>query len=261
MTQNPYAGGGPQPGYEAWYEQPRDSSLSLMAVLSLIFSILCLTAPLGIIFGVASLFSIGASAGRKHGKGLAISGIVVGLVFCTCMSFVLVGGLTAMQAMQREFVNPVAATLTAVDTGDFKTARTGLAPGVNVTDEQLAAFAAAYQAETGKFKTGPQSGGELLSNYFKVSSAWQPFSQSQQAGGRNDLMPIVMEFEKGYAIVGLVVRHDNKLHNMVIFTTGGKAIWLIDPRSGSLPGTSPPTVPDPTPSSGETPPEPKGEGG
>ena len=258
MSQNPYAGGGPQPGYEAWYEQPRESSLSIMAVLSLIFSILCLTAPLGIIFGVASLFTIGASGGRKHGKGLAISGIVVGLVFSTCMTFAIVSSWSVVQLMQGQLALPAAKTLKAIEDGDIVTAKQGMGPKLTaaVTDEQIAEFRNAYQAELGKFKGTSQTAWEMIENYSKVGKAWEPFSQTQQAGRRNDLAPVVMEFEKGHAILGLVMQHSEKPENLVIFTNSGKAIWLVDPRSVPLPGTTTPSNPPETPT-----PPPAGGGG
>ena len=58
MSTNPYAtGGAPAPGYEAWEERPGRTRTSALAVASLILSILCLTSPLGVILGVAALFS------------------------------------------------------------------------------------------------------------------------------------------------------------------------------------------------------------
>ncbi|MGQ0628420.1 MAG: DUF4190 domain-containing protein, partial [Phycisphaerales bacterium] len=67
-------------GFEAWNDSPSEApKLSILAILSLVLSILCITAPIGLICGIAALFTISGSGGRKSGRGLAIGGIVLGV--------------------------------------------------------------------------------------------------------------------------------------------------------------------------------------
>ncbi|MGD9690224.1 MAG: DUF4190 domain-containing protein [Phycisphaerales bacterium] len=265
--------GGPQPGYEAWYEEPRESRLSVMAVLSLVFSILCLTAPLGVILGVAALFAIGASRGRTHGKGLAVSGVVIGIICSTCLTFALVGGIASAQFMNQNMLKPTGQMMTDIDAEDYAAARTKLLPGVGaaITDEQFAEFRAAYRDELGAFKKTPDTLWEMMSGFSTLGGAMSTFSKDIQAVGQgNNIIPVRGDFENGPAMVGVHVDPTGgrasggpgpgqmmPLDNLVIVTNRGTIIWLRDPRAIPIKGTIPGSSHEPSePAPGDTPPPP-----
>ena len=78
MTQHPYAES--TAGADVFPEAERTS---VMAILSLVCSLICCIPGLGILgslLGVFALIGIGGSRGRVGGKGLAISGIIIGIL-------------------------------------------------------------------------------------------------------------------------------------------------------------------------------------
>ena len=86
--QNPYANDGMSGGYDEYAGPERTSAL---AVLSLILSLACCIPGLGLLgagLGVGALIGISGSRGRVGGKGLAVAGIIVGIL----VSVAWVGG-------------------------------------------------------------------------------------------------------------------------------------------------------------------------
>ncbi len=79
--------------------EPRRTSV--MAILSLVCGLVCVVPGIGVlatIFGITSLVGINRSRGRVGGTGLAITGIVLGLLF----SMIWIGILyAARQARER----------------------------------------------------------------------------------------------------------------------------------------------------------------
>lgn len=275
MSQNPNAGAGPgpQPGYEAWYEEPKESRMSVMAVLSLVFSLLCVTSPIGVILGVVALFMIGGSQGRTHGKGVAIGGVVVGLVCCTCLTFAMVGGMSFMQLMNREAIKPAGQLLADIDAKNYTQARTRLIKSVGdaITDEQFEEFRTAYQAELGASKKMPESIIEMVTGYGGIEPAMNTFGKDVQGSGHaKNVIPMRGDFEKGPAMVGIHMDETRggsggkimPLDNLLIVTNDGKIFWLRDPRTvpvkGVIPSAKSPRAPD-APAAPEAPEAPKEE--
>lgn len=240
MTQNPYASIGGYGGGDFGLDQ-RPQRTSALAVASLIFSLLCLSAPIGVILGGAAILLIHASGGRLKGTGLAVAGTVIGLLVTFVWILVLVGVLRVAQVANREFLAPIGSVMTGFEAGDKARARALFPPAVNsaITDEQIAAFREAYRAELGAFRGTPDSLGGLISAYFEVGEQMQAFR------GSNDVMPMPATFEKGRALVMLEFDPGAKptpgglpLNNIgVLILSSGKEVWLRDPS----------TVPGPTP--------------
>lgn len=83
MTQNPYEQREESWGADVADEYVGEQRLSLMALFSLIFSLICFVPGAGLVgalLGIGGLVSIGKSRGRLTGKGLAITGLVLGLI-------------------------------------------------------------------------------------------------------------------------------------------------------------------------------------
>ena len=65
------------------FDIPQDRKTSGIAIASLVCSLICcipVTTILGILLGVGAMVSIGSNP-EKKGKGLAITGIILGAVF------------------------------------------------------------------------------------------------------------------------------------------------------------------------------------
>lgn len=156
-NRNPYAPqpSDPQYGYEAWNTgaAPGGPSLSVLSVLSLLTSLTCLLSFLGVVLGAAALVGIQLSQGRKYGRGLAIAGIVIGLIFTSVLVGVIVGGYSLVQGYGRNVLQPGQALMQSVEKRDWRTVRATLEPGVEqtITDADLERFAADVAAGAGTF--------------------------------------------------------------------------------------------------------------
>lgn len=256
LPKNPYAprgseppaGGGAPPrgnsGYEAW-EQPefREPSMSVTAILSLVFSVLCITAPLGVVFGIAALVLIAGSGGRKYGKGLAIAGLVIGLLFSTVIIGALVGAQKVAGLVQGEMVKPAASLMASVEAQDLSKVQGRFTPALaaSITPEQVKAFKDAYTVELGAFQKMPEGIMELLRSYGEL---WAVFEKSQRQfnfdGSRDQIagVPLPATFANGAALV--IVFMDVKsrespsgavITNIAVLTTTGNAYYLLQPTA------------------------------
>lgn len=242
MSQNPYA-------QSADLIPPPESRSSVLAILSLVCSLICLIPGLGLlgaILGIAALFSISRSQGAVRGNGMAVTGIIVGLLVSVIWIGIGIAGAQFNAVFGRQFVAPVATLVQAMDRADYATARKSFEPALDaaVTDEQIAAFTTAYQAELGSYKGSPQSFGEMIRAYMQVGPAMQ------NAQGPNQI-PVPIEFTKGMSVVLIEINPQQgqpppggtwipRATNIGVLTPAGKQIWLV-PQLGS--GTAGPDTP------------------
>lgn len=251
--------GGP-PGYEMWDDRPRgEPTLSVMAVLALIFSILCLTAPVGVILGIAALVLIAGSGGRKYGKGLAISAIVVGLLFTTFIGAIAIGGRQMLKLAEQQAFAPVGEMMTAIETQDHAKARVMFTDALSaqVSDAQLDAFRDQYRTEMGAFKNVPAGLGNIIQAYSQSGPAMQQMQarMAQHSRGQTDI-PIPGVFENGSGIVvvqlntsspGVAPGSAKSVQNIALLTNSGKLILLVDPAPApeAVPTVADPKLPAP----------------
>ncbi len=202
MAQNPYEQN--EPGWDAdgAEEVVGEQRLSLLALFSLIFSLICLipgAGAIGALLGVFGLVSIGRSRGRLTGKGLAITGLVLGLIVSVLWGSMVVGAGQAYRYYRDRMIPPVATTVGAAMT-DTTLARTGLTEGAgkSVTDEDFAQFAASLSAHYGKFDGAPKDLGSLM-EAFGDSMRSQQKDHTMQGGKRG--VPIPLRFERHSVLV------------------------------------------------------------
>lgn len=257
MSQNPYAQPG---GYEV---PPEPARTSIMAILSLVCSIVCIPGlgVLGVVLAIASLFAISGSRGRLAGKGIAISGLIVGMLF-TCIwvgAFVLV--LRAQRQFGTVFVPALTSVFTSIDQGDFQKARVEMGLAGSVTDEEFQTFRAAYQAQAGTFVSMPDRFIPLASLAIKASTLMNtppPLPGS---------IPMPADFTKGVVVIFVQVQPGRAatkgaplppILNMGIRSAPGVETWLIPAPGTAAPKPSATSAP---PSPGAPPPPPGPPGG
>ncbi len=251
----------PQPGYEAWHDSPTRQRLSGLAVASLILAILCVTAPIGVILGVAALFLIARSGGRLTGRGLALTGVVIGLALSLLWTMILVGALLTWRVYQSQFTTPTVAIMQAVESGSFDQVRAKMSGSVTLSDEQLEAFRARVRAELGAFQRGVTSFGDFLS----ASSAVGPVMQSSQgpAEAMGAIAPVLLHYEQGTAVVWIKANQaDMSILNLMVGSKSGTLVYLFEPSAPALPIAPKPIAPIPpvppaTPLEAEKPADPK----
>jgi len=262
MSENPY--GQPGPGYgDAAPTTPPDARTSVLAVLSFVSGlgglILCCIPPvglLGVLFGVPALFSIGASRGQKRGTGLAVTGVVLGLIgaaFGTAVYF----GVAQVVAIGADRARQVIAHAEAQDLAQLQPEFASRIRG-EVTQERVAAFHAAYHAEVGAYQAVPTSPLGMLRLASEADqAAWDRIGKLGEV--YDGAFPIPAEFDRkpGFVVVAIdsnAGRPMPLLNLGVLPNDGSDIIWL-------LPAPSAQTAPGPDLSPSPAPLVPEGEEG
>ncbi len=193
-AQDPYG------SYDAAAQQP--AKTSVLAILSLICALLCITSPLGLVFGGLAIVVISRSNGRTKGMGLAIAGTVIGLILSTILLVMVVGAAQLNKAVGTMFAAPLGAVLQDVEDEDIAGVRAGLSPTLNAatTDDEIKAFHAELRQNFGAYKTYPSSIFDMITQYGEIGPQMQSLQGllgQNQAGA----MPIPMEFDQGVVLV------------------------------------------------------------
>jgi len=266
MSQNPYAATG-RIGGDDFSGVPGPSRVSVLAVVALVCGILgCVPglSLLAVIIGLAAIFLIAASKGRVRGTGLAIGGVVLGLIFTGIYVVFAIGAVSAAQEFNTKVIVPAQAGIQAIEKGDRATLRKVLTTtaAAAVTDAQIDQFAADVKAEFGAYKSSPNSLLELVSAVRQMGQ-----SGGNPGGGRpgganatfNNAIPWPVEFEKGsgFLVLEMDVSGGTQpsggimvpIANVgVVRSDLSKEIWLL-PRgvTTTIPATAPLPVPVPAP--------------
>lgn len=239
---------------------------SVMAVLSLVLGIVCVPVfgILAIFLGVFALFGIKASRGRVSGTGLAVTGIILGVVMTLVWGTCIGGGAFIADMMTKQVAPSTGAVISAAQSDNIEGVKAGLSSSAQarITPEAVAAFNAALTTEMGAFKRTPDSIREMFQKWTDVFGA---IGQSGGGAGGNPMqgynnaMPIPIEFENGWAMAIVVIDQSGgpsgtpgalPIENIVMLTPSGAEIVLI-PTGTILPSTPAPAPDSPTPDAPE----------
>lgn len=238
-------------------DMPREERTSVLAILSLIFGIVCIPGfgVLGAILGAAALYFIATSGGRLAGRGLAIAGIVISLLFTFVWVVILWGASQAAAGFSQAAVAPVDNLMREIDTGKFAEAKSRLTgtAGQKITDEDFKAFADAYKAELGNYKAAPNGMWDWMQQMMAMGPVMQRFQ------GTSNMMPMPVTFDKDQAVLAVVMDPTSgnptgnqgaiPIANIQVITKSGKTFTLFDPDSrpiapnGNTPGEAKPEAP------------------
>jgi hypothetical protein len=231
MTRNPYQHPIDEPAMDV---SPRVSAL---AVSSLVFGLLCcipVSGLIGTILGGAGLVRISKSDGRLSGRGLAFTGLILGLL--GTMFWIGLGAATIYGFKEaQKYAQPIM----SISQGDFAGARQRLSPATAkaLTDERAKAFADEVKDALGAPQRMPRGIFEWISNYGEIGQLAQHVQSN--APNRTSPVPLPVHFEKGLAAIGVYLDEDASIpgggpaiKNISIHTKDGKTIWLIPPDSG-----------------------------
>ena len=215
---------------------------SVLAILSLIFSLTCCLSPLGLIFGGISLVGISSSKGRVKGQGLAIAGIVIGLIGSLLLVGLGYGAAQMSKMFGTQFMGPIENVVVAIESSDYATARSSFDSSVqaSITDQDFADFQSEIGAQMGSYQSMPSSIFGLISAYMDVGPMLQQYQMKH--GGAQNVMPIPTTFDKGTAIILVEMPRGPSqpppggilppILNMGILFPDGTEAWLIDPSGG-----------------------------
>lgn len=255
MTQYPTASG---PYHDEFNDPPRTSA---MAVVSLIFSLIGCCLPIGLlgtIFGIFSVIGISRSQGRVTGRGLAIAGIIIGVI----NTGIWIGAGTAIVGGVKVYLQMGDDLMTDLEAGDYQSLRTKADPSATFTDSQFDAFREAYHAEYGAYTGNAKGFGEMVSDFMDANVG--PNMQNFQ--GQPGMIPFAMQFDQGRALVVYWFnprnQGDPRFEDLMVVDRKGGEIRLSDFASaGGSPtpsGAAPDAEPDTQP--GESPDEPDAGG-
>jgi hypothetical protein len=202
MSQNPFSASSFGTGM---IEPPKTS---ILAISSLVMGLLCcIPGPglLAVLLGSIGLIRIRTSEGRKSGRGLAIAGILLGILVSIAWVFIAIGAVTFAQA----FAQQAGRVTTLLQTPSPTAIRAALSPqaAAIVTDERWNAFRTEIEAEIGPIQPVPTSFLELMGKYSQVST------QMQSVRGRNDVFPLPVIGTKGTALMLVNIKRDQPVTN------------------------------------------------
>lgn len=187
--------------YDPTAVYPEPERTSLAAILGFIFSLggCCFgaTALLGLPLSIMALIGIGRSNGRVGGRGLAIAGLILGLLNIAAWGSCLGGIGFSWRILESNTLDPTERFFIALQQDQFDGARANLAsPAADATDEELIAFREAYRATLGDFTSRPRG----FTNYVQAMSNMGPWqSVAPQFGGPT--APAIFTFASGDALV------------------------------------------------------------
>jgi len=201
---NQYAdfGAGDADAYSAGPERT-----SVMAILSLVLGVVCVPGfgVLAVLLAVLAFLGIGASKGRVGGKGLAIAGLLLGLLFTGVWIGAGWFGWT-MWGFYKSGAARAQTIFAAIEAQDYTAAASEIGPRAqNLTPEQFDEFRTAYRDALGAFVDVPI---ELT----PMSEAWQGASErlnnasggtaqvNANSGGQGGL-PLAVNFDSGPTLV------------------------------------------------------------
>lgn len=232
---------------------PATQRLSIAAVLSLALALTCflpMTGALAVVLGTTALFLIGRSQGRLGGRGLAIGGIVIGLIVTGLWIGMAVGVSSVLRSG-----NAVAASLfAALQRDDLPAARALFhrAADAELLDDDLRGFAASTRTAVGDFVGTPVGLWDAVTTYMGAISR-NPVTPAdlEQLGGPSQF-PVVVRFTRGEGVLFLALQTPagvdpfaGNLTNALLVTESGTRILLRSRAPHPPPSAPPPTPPTP----------------
>lgn len=262
MSQNPYATPYPQQ-----YGQPQPmgygtgvpARTSAMAVLSLVCSLVCCIpglSVLGVLFGGLALLAIAMSGGRVKGVGLAIAGLIVGIVISVVWVMMLVGA-TQAAGMMNQMVDPA---LKAIDARDRDAVHTTFVASAHPTldETRINDFRAFVASEYGTYERMPDGIGELVGEFITIMSDPQvgPATNAAQAKyGQSGVFPMPAKFDTGWQAIMVYMDSTSAnstgmplLRDLGVVKSDGTIEWLVAGNSSGptfqMPQIPPLNLPD-----------------
>lgn len=253
MTNDPYA---TTADFNEHYADSGPPRTSVLAILSLVCSLICFIpglSAIGSLLGVFALLGISASKGRVKGTGLAIAGIAVGLI----VSLLWIGGAVAIQQGAKQYIK-MTDIVKDIDSGSYDSARGQLSTATRpfATDEAFDAFKAAYEADAGQFQGSPQGLMDLFKALGQLGQAQDPNTAPSRPYGTNQA-PVPGNFQNGPRWVFVAINPDQPndagtfraLDNVGVWLSDDSIIWLVDPAT--LASGAPAGAPGEAPSEGD----------
>ena len=195
---------------------PGQGNMSGLAIASLVCSlILCcpLVTLVGALLGIAGLFH--TKGGRRRGRGLAITGLILGIVFTVGG---VVVGFWAFKTVLQVVVRGPALVMEAGYAGDTAGVKQYFDVGHVPTDEEIDAFFATAKTRFGEFK----------------SATLQDNSNQTQSGNQDFKLPFDVVYAKARLLANVQFRANENVKTGSGSMIGIVKITIVDPEAGDL---------------------------
>lgn len=193
-------------------EQTRQR-MSLLAVVALVVGVLsffvCWFPPINMalglfagVLGLAALFRLMRAKPAMRGKTPAMVGTVLGTLSFLAGVVMVIGGVLFIKGL-RAYVSP----MLAVQTGEVEKARPAFTKeaSANLTDETTKRFLSEVEGQLGKYKGAPQDLIEFVIEAFERVDAQRAALGTLPSSADVVPYPVPVEFEKGSALVIVLV--------------------------------------------------------
>jgi hypothetical protein len=196
---------------------------------------------LGALLGTVAVFRISGSGGRKSGTGIAITGIIVGIIVSVVWVFLAMGAANMAQQFTG-IVTRIYTPLQAQNLAEFKPlVSSELQAGL--TDQRWKTFRNEIETEIGPMKAPPQSLSEFFQNYANIQV------QQQKVQGRQNALPFPLQGDSGWGVLILHLSQSANpgpgntnfseillklTKNIEFIGPSGKSIWLVPPGADGV---------------------------
>jgi hypothetical protein len=227
------------------FDLPPRQRVSILALSSLVTGLLCCIPGMGLvslILGASGIIAISRAEGRLAGRGLAVAGLILGLI--GSIYALAVGVVT--YATQGE-LHRYGSTYALIQSQDVNGLKARLTPttAALVTNETVAHFHDQVQADWGRFIATPKGISDWIRSYMEVSHALQGSPVQPSGTFTSNLMPVPVKFDKGTALIMFILDRSRSgggalgaaIENMAILDRTGRPTWLVDPTL--TPGAAP----------------------
>ncbi len=194
---------------------------SFVSSLVGVFLLLPLIAPLiAVAFGVAGLVGIRRSQGRVRGTGLAVAGLILGVVG-TALSVLVIGSLVSMTGMSAEIYEKVHSSAPLIELNDWDAVAKNATGDGGLTREEFDEHVRRLQEPWGKIRT------------CRLASI-EP--EPREIRGVGDLIRIPfratfnIQAEKGVGHVALGFRHNERRELRITSITRGSELSPVKIR-------------------------------
>lgn len=233
------------PSDQAVYDAPERTSV--LAVASLVCSLICClpaVPTIGMMLGAGAIVGITKSNGRVGGRGLAIAGVIIGLIVTVLQLFLVFGAVQGGKMISTGFGGPFESFVLALETDDFNTARAQLEPGLAqaLSDEELTAFRDTIVGTLGAYRSQPNSMWDWTMSIAANAQDMQRFQT------RGEGIPLTPTFNSATVLTYLMFDSNlisqsgsvqGAITNIAIAMPDGTTLWLNDPAAGPRSGIDP----------------------
>jgi hypothetical protein len=238
MSRNPYAHPEPE---ETGILPSGPQRTSVMAVLSLVSSLVCClpgTGAVGVCLGVGALVGISGSQGRVGGRGLAFTGLLLGVLTTVVQLALLVGISSTLSRL-----DGWGRVIEAVQQSDRDAARVMLVQAP-ISDARLDAFSREVTDEWGAYRSMPRGLRGYIRGYVDIGGGGPAMIEAQKRYAEPFPMPVL--FDRGTTTLVVVLADDvhdkapnglTRLKDIGVLSRSGKIVWLRE--STPAPPSSP----------------------